>query len=173
MLKIELKRYLLITLGTVSLSLGVVGIFLPVLPTTPLLLATAYCYVRSSPSLYRWLTGPQGPWALPQGLPGAAHGSPQGEGRGPRHPLAVTPSVHALYSPSWRAHPGSPRGPGREHLPDQAARRGCCLTSLAEQLEFFTQISQVNQLLPAHHLGQGYSCGLAVLQGSHAACLAS
>ena len=57
MLKIELKRYLLITLGTVSLSLGVVGIFLPVLPTTPLLLATAYCYVRSSPSLYRWLTG--------------------------------------------------------------------------------------------------------------------
>ena len=172
MLKIELKRYLLITLGTVSLSLGVVGIFLPVLPTTPLLLATAYCYVRSSPSLYRWLTGHRVLGAT-SGITWSGARSLQGEGRGPRHPLAVTPSVHALYSPSWRAHPGSPRGPGREHLPDQAARRGCCLTSLAEQLEFFTQISQVNQLLPAHHLGQGYSCGLAVLQGSHAACLAS
>ena len=51
----KIKGYLLITTGSFSLGLGIIGIFLPLLPTTPFLLLTAYCYLRSSPKLYRWL----------------------------------------------------------------------------------------------------------------------
>ena len=44
-----------IILGTVSLALGILGIFLPLLPTTPFLLLTAALYFKGSPRLYQWL----------------------------------------------------------------------------------------------------------------------
>ena len=46
-------KLILIFLGTLSLILGITGIFIPGLPTTPFLLITAGLYVRSSDRLYR------------------------------------------------------------------------------------------------------------------------
>jgi uncharacterized membrane protein YbaN (DUF454 family) len=43
-------------IGTLSIVLGVIGIFLPVLPTTPFLILASVCYIKSSENLYRWLT---------------------------------------------------------------------------------------------------------------------
>jgi uncharacterized membrane protein YbaN (DUF454 family) len=50
-----LIRWLWIIAGSISLSLGIVGIFLPLLPTTPFLLLTAACYARGSSRLHNWL----------------------------------------------------------------------------------------------------------------------
>ena len=48
-------RFLYILLGSISLVAGIIGIFLPVLPTTPLLLLSAFCYYRGSRRMYYWL----------------------------------------------------------------------------------------------------------------------
>ena len=50
-----LKKHLLVIGGTLSLLMGVIGMLLPVLPTTPFLLLAAFCYVRGSRRMYLWL----------------------------------------------------------------------------------------------------------------------
>jgi uncharacterized membrane protein YbaN (DUF454 family) len=50
-------RVLLVVAGTLSLGLGIVGIFVPLLPTTPFLLLASACYLRGSERLHRWLLG--------------------------------------------------------------------------------------------------------------------
>lgn len=46
---------LLVVAGSVFLGIGIIGIVVPVLPTTPFLILTAICYARGSAGCYRWL----------------------------------------------------------------------------------------------------------------------
>jgi uncharacterized membrane protein YbaN (DUF454 family) len=52
---IFLSKWLLVPIGVTSLGIGIVGIFVPLLPTTPFLLLAAACFFRSSERLYKWL----------------------------------------------------------------------------------------------------------------------
>lgn len=50
-----IKKGLLIAGGCLSLVLGVIGAFVPLLPTVPLVLLAGFCFARSSERLHNWL----------------------------------------------------------------------------------------------------------------------
>jgi uncharacterized protein len=50
----KIVKLLYIIIGFIALGLGVLGLILPVLPTTPLLLLASYCFVKGSERFERW-----------------------------------------------------------------------------------------------------------------------
>lgn len=52
----QLKKMFFVTLGCISLALGTIGVVLPVLPTVPFYLLTAFCFANSSRRLHDWFT---------------------------------------------------------------------------------------------------------------------
>jgi uncharacterized membrane protein YbaN (DUF454 family) len=51
----KVKRTIWIILGFLSFSLGIIGVFIPFLPTTPFLLLSAGFFLKGSDRLYQWL----------------------------------------------------------------------------------------------------------------------
>ena len=50
-----LAKAVYLVIGLISLILGIIGAFLPILPTVPFILLSAYCFARGYPPLYHWL----------------------------------------------------------------------------------------------------------------------
>ena len=52
-----IKRLIFLILGLLCLTLGTIGVFLPILPTVPFYLATVFCFSQSSQKLHDWFIG--------------------------------------------------------------------------------------------------------------------
>ena len=50
----RLKKALLVVVGCLSLALGAIGAVLPILPTVPFLMLSAFCFAKSSEKLHSW-----------------------------------------------------------------------------------------------------------------------
>ena len=50
----KISKVIFIAVGCICLALGTVGIILPILPTVPFFMATAFCFAKSSERLHRW-----------------------------------------------------------------------------------------------------------------------
>lgn len=50
-----MAKGILISIGWIALGFGIAGIFVPLLPTTPFLLVSAYCFSKTSPRFHHWL----------------------------------------------------------------------------------------------------------------------
>ncbi|MGB9664424.1 MAG: YbaN family protein [Ignavibacteria bacterium] len=51
----KLKKYILIFTGLSFVSLGLIGVFVPGLPTTIFMILAAYCFIRTNEKLYNWV----------------------------------------------------------------------------------------------------------------------
>ena len=149
--RIAARRILFAALGMLSVTLGIVGVFVPGLPTTVFVIAASYLFARSSPTLERWLEGNRwlGPLAAPlQGDQGHAAQEQDArarfdvDGYRPQHPrLGDTragragpghrargrgkrdaPLLRAHDGRTTVAHPVVAVGPGREEWTYQRPR---------------------------------------------------
>jgi len=53
----RIKKVVFIILGCITLGLGTIGVFLPILPTVPFYMVTLFCFANSSEKLHNWFLG--------------------------------------------------------------------------------------------------------------------
>nr|WP_302596634.1 YbaN family protein [uncultured Cellulosilyticum sp.] len=51
-----MRKIIYLTVGCIALALGLVGTILPILPTTPFLLLTSFCFAKGSTRFHNWFT---------------------------------------------------------------------------------------------------------------------